>query len=460
MLPVKAVIGANYGDEGKGREVDRLISLVEDPANEAVVVRHNSGAQAGHTVVVGDKRHVFSHFGSGTLRGAPTLLTHKFVANPVIFNREWDELEAIGITPKVYCWDGVHVSTPLDALLNQVAEALRHERGGRHGSCGIGFGETIQRVEHAHAEIDSQIILTVGDQHRKNVRVLKPINTYTVREIARRGWLEADQLSRLSPSLRDALLDVSSGSYNWRPWVKQLELMASRMAVLDETGAGSLVQLRPHVVFEGAQGLELHMKSHHFPHVTRSRTGLEDIVEYMTDQWIGRDIEPHYCTRSYMTRHGAGTIYGELTSEEMNSRGWDVTDLTNVPNPHQGSLRYSMMYSEAVHSHITRDLERVVDSGKVARLTSSVIVMSCADQAPAWDVAYRIRRFKELGFDEIIVGRGPDSADTEIVKTETNMGTPAKEDVINPPETSTESPPATTPSEPAVPPAESPAQQA
>ncbi len=56
-----AVIGANYGDEGKGLVTDFLSSRFAD---DCTVVRFNGGAQAGHTVVAPDeRRHVFSHFG-------------------------------------------------------------------------------------------------------------------------------------------------------------------------------------------------------------------------------------------------------------------------------------------------------------------------------------------------------------------------------------------------------------
>ena len=65
-----AVIGANYGDEGKGLITDYLCRQVENP----LVIRFNGGAQAGHTVTTPEGiRHIFSHFGSGTLAGASYL---------------------------------------------------------------------------------------------------------------------------------------------------------------------------------------------------------------------------------------------------------------------------------------------------------------------------------------------------------------------------------------------------
>ena len=62
------LLGSSFGDEGKGIITDYMCNISTQP----LVVRFSGGHNAGHTVVVDDKKHVFSHFGSGTLRGAPT----------------------------------------------------------------------------------------------------------------------------------------------------------------------------------------------------------------------------------------------------------------------------------------------------------------------------------------------------------------------------------------------------
>ena len=90
----KAVIGANYGDEGKGLMTDYHAA----PAGTAgIVVRFNGGAQAGHTVTTPEgARHVFSHFGSGSLVGAATFLSRHVVCHPTLFFKEAAALEAAG----------------------------------------------------------------------------------------------------------------------------------------------------------------------------------------------------------------------------------------------------------------------------------------------------------------------------------------------------------------------------
>ena len=121
MHHAHVVIGANYGDEGKGLMTDYLVKK----HNAEVVVRFNGGAQAGHTVVTPDgQRHVFSHFGSGTLAGARTFLSKHFVANPILFLKEKKVLEELSPTKKLhnrFMWvdPSVMITTPYDMLINQ-----------------------------------------------------------------------------------------------------------------------------------------------------------------------------------------------------------------------------------------------------------------------------------------------------------------------------------------------------
>ncbi|HMW43766.1 MAG TPA: adenylosuccinate synthetase, partial [Plasticicumulans sp.] len=169
-----AVIGAGYGDEGKGAATDRLAAML---GPRALVVRHNGGAQAGHTVVAPDgRRHVFGHVGSGSFAGVPGYLSEYFVASPILCLRELAALASLGVQPQLYVDAGCAVTTPYDMLLNQAVEAARG--AGRHGSCGVGFGETIER--HGHAGF----ALTIADL-RKPVRLRERL------EAIRRDWLPA-----------------------------------------------------------------------------------------------------------------------------------------------------------------------------------------------------------------------------------------------------------------------------
>src|ERR1700675_846017 len=95
MTKAIAIIGANYGDEGKGLITDYLAAT---SLKTTVVVRANGGAQAGHTVITPDKtRHIFSHFGAGLFSGSDTYLAKHFVCNPILFWKEEKQLVARGL---------------------------------------------------------------------------------------------------------------------------------------------------------------------------------------------------------------------------------------------------------------------------------------------------------------------------------------------------------------------------
>src|SRR5260370_26170356 len=113
----QAVIGAGYGDEGKGLLTDALAAEV---GPDTLVVRYNGGAQAGHTVQAPDgRRHVFHHVGSGSFVGAPTYLSRYFVVNPLFFAGEVAELAAVGLTPKNCIHPDARVTTPYDLTITQ-----------------------------------------------------------------------------------------------------------------------------------------------------------------------------------------------------------------------------------------------------------------------------------------------------------------------------------------------------
>lgn len=84
MKSIKVIIGSNFGDEGKGLMTDYMCSINEN----SVVIRFNSSAQAGHTVVTPDsKRHVFGHFGAGSLQGIPTFFKQLFFSQSFVISK-------------------------------------------------------------------------------------------------------------------------------------------------------------------------------------------------------------------------------------------------------------------------------------------------------------------------------------------------------------------------------------
>ena len=139
MKNAKIVIGANFGDEGKGLTTDYLSMGGNDP----IVVRFNGGAQAGHTVqTIDNKAHVFHHVGSGSFLDIPTFLSKFFIVNPTAFVLELEELEALSMKPRLYLDIRAPLTTPYDMIINWAIETKRGNS--RHGSCGFGIDQTMR----------------------------------------------------------------------------------------------------------------------------------------------------------------------------------------------------------------------------------------------------------------------------------------------------------------------------
>jgi len=161
-MKVSIVLGMGFGDEGKGAFVNYLCSKAKNP----LVVRFNGGHQVGHTVVVDDKRHVFSNFGSGTLLGAPTYWSEYCTVNPMGVLKEGNALRSMGIDPILMFNANAMITTPFDVLKNLKLDGLNN-----HGTVGVGFGTTIQRNDdHYHLYVRDLKYPAIRDIKLKNIQ--------------------------------------------------------------------------------------------------------------------------------------------------------------------------------------------------------------------------------------------------------------------------------------------------
>ena len=138
------VCGLGFGDEGKGSVTDFLCSSrSRDPAH--AVVRFNGGGQAGHNVVTADGRHhTFAQFGSGSFTpGVRTHLSRFMLVDPLALAAEAAHLIAAGVPGalgRLTVDRDARLVTPYHQAANRARELARGRD--RHGSCGMGIGET------------------------------------------------------------------------------------------------------------------------------------------------------------------------------------------------------------------------------------------------------------------------------------------------------------------------------
>jgi len=363
MRLARVVIGANFGDEGKGLITDYFAS-----EGDSLVVRFNGGAQAGHTVVTSEgNRHVFGHFGSGTLVGAATFLSRFFIVNPILFAIEYQKLRDMNVEPILYVDEKCRVTTPFDMILNQIVE--EHRGDGRHGSCGIGIHETVER--------HNTIPIFVSDlsnlpSMRRFLKVVR--DSYVPNRLAKLGVKEIPE------RYKQFLLDDSF-----------IETYLSDVKLFLQVIAGSFNPIllacpSENIIFEGAQGLLLDADHKFFPYVTCSKTGLHNPILLSSEFGI-KEMAVTYVTRCYVTRHGPGPFPNEVSLNYILTFYPEFKELTNVSNKYQGDLRLGFLDSDLLSNTIFEDYRKAVY--RDLKLDFNLAV-TCLDQMDSKDRSVRI----------------------------------------------------------------------
>lgn len=221
---------------------------------------------------------------------------------------------------------------------------------GRHGSCGYGFGETVGRNE------ETEFGLKVGD-------LMDPDLAGRLMDI-RDVWLP-DRLVSMGV-IPDA--ETAAAIHDERifeAFLRDCAEFVKAVAIVDDADLGDRI-----VVFEAAQGLLLDQRGADFPHVTRSNTGVENMLAIAAEAGIPA-IEAIYVSRCYMTRHGAGPMPDERDLSGM----FSIEDATNVPNPWQHSLRFGLLDLDSLSARIADDVSKAQDMDVRIHLA-----ISCLDQ--------------------------------------------------------------------------------
>lgn len=337
MKTAKIVIGANFGDEGKGLMTDYFANEANEKNKSCLVVCHNGGSQKGHTVVSpSGLRHVFHHFGSGNFVGADTYLASEYIVNPIIFNKELSELKRKDIVTKCYVNKNCRLTTPFDMMINQIVEEYRG--GNKHGSCGLGIFETIIRTSRPDRGLT---VYQFANIPTKGMKILldEIVTKYVPYRLKQLG------VENIPTKWVEILGNKDSIIENF---ISDFLIMLDNIIIVDD----SIIDRYDYVVFEGAQGLLLDQNNmKYMPNLTPSNTGLKNPLDIIGKREV--DVEVCYVSRTYMTRHGAGRFDTECDKSDINSK---IIDLTNVPNPYQDSIRYGTLNLHELRERIDFDL--------------------------------------------------------------------------------------------------------
>lgn len=348
---IKVVIGASFGDEGKGLMTDKFCHESKDLV---LNIRYNGGFQASHTVVTPEgERHIFNGIGAGMLnKNVSTYFDREFIINPAIMLEEYRLLGKHMEDVKVYVSRHCAITTPFDMMLNIARETQRGENS--HGSCGIGIYETFRRNQFPEYELRVGDILE-GKEHLKK-RLNDIGNKYMKDELRRMGLTEKQKDIELgvdTESLEDTIYSISEGM------AEELMELKKYFIVLDNEDI--LLDVYTNLVFEGAQGLMLDRNNTAYaPHLTPSNTGLDNVVAFLKRNKITNkmaDIEVCYVSRSYNTRHGAGFLMYEVKDKSM--LGEKVEETTNTTNQFQKHFRFGYLNLEAISYCTRKDFQKL-----------------------------------------------------------------------------------------------------
>ncbi|NUR77352.1 MAG: adenylosuccinate synthase [Thermoleophilia bacterium] len=285
-MPSTVVVGAQWGDEGKGKIVDLLAQ------DSDVVCRYQGGPNAGHTIVAGGETFKIRQTPSGVISGKTSVIGAGCVVDPQVLLEELDDLAARGIDPSVVVVSGnAHLIMPWHVAIDQASER-------RLGNLQI--GTTRRGIGPAYADKASRIGIRVQD-------VLDPKILRQKIEVAlaeKNLWLE--RIYESEPfDLEEVWSRYAGYAERLAPYVGDVSLL------VDEA-----LRDGKHVLFEGAQATLLDLDHGTYPFVTSSNpiasgaaTGI-GIGPTRIDRVLG-------VSKAYVTRVGEGPFPSEIRDEKQ-----------------------------------------------------------------------------------------------------------------------------------------------
>jgi adenylosuccinate synthase len=282
-MPAIVLVGAQWGDEGKGKATDLLGDQVQ------FVVRYQGGNNAGHTVVIGDEKYALHQLPSGVLsRHCVPVIGNGVVIDLAALLEEIDELQARGVScGKLLVSANAHLIMPYHRALDKVSERFLGKA--KIGTTGRGIGPTYgDKV--ARVGIRVQDLFDPGILQQKLELTLRDKNQLLTKVYNRRG-IEAKRVAQEFTAYADRL----------RPYVADTGLVI-----------GQALEAGANVLLEGAQGTLLDVDHGTYPFVTSSNPTAGGAC-------VGAGIGPTRISKvvgiikAYTTRVGSGPFPTELT---------------------------------------------------------------------------------------------------------------------------------------------------
>ncbi|MCC7502986.1 MAG: adenylosuccinate synthase [Flavobacteriales bacterium] len=300
---VDVLLGAQWGDEGKGKVVDVITP------GYSVIARFQGGPNAGHTLIFDGKKHVLHTIPSGIFReGVMNLVGNGVVIDPVIFLREVDALAKAGVDVRDRLLIGrrAHLILPTHRALDAASEADQGKEK---------IGSTLKGIGPTYMDKTGRNGFRIGDLER------------------------ADMKDRYQVLVRkhERLLGLYNEAFDWKQheaeWLDALERLKTYRFVDSEHWLDEQLNAGKKVLAEGAQGTLLDIDFGTYPFVTSSNTISAGACTGLgvAPSRIGRVIG---IFKAYCTRVGSGPFPTELleeTGEQIRQAGREFGSTTGRP---------------------------------------------------------------------------------------------------------------------------------
>jgi adenylosuccinate synthase len=292
-MPAIVILGAQWGDEGKGKATDLLATQHEAGADSIdFVVRTSGGHNAGHTIVVDGEKFATHLLPSGILtKGCTSVIGNGVVVSPEALFRELDALEARGVdVTRLLVSANAHVIASYHSTIDKVTERFLGKN--RIGTTGRGIGP-------AYADKINRIGIRVADLFDESILRQKVEGSLEVK-----NQLLAKAYNRRAVAVDAVVEELLSYADRLRPMVADTALLLNR--ALDEGRT---------VLFEGAQATMLDVDHGTYPFVTSSNAVAGGVC-------TGAGVGPTRIDRvigvikAYTTRVGSGPFPTELFDED------------------------------------------------------------------------------------------------------------------------------------------------
>jgi adenylosuccinate synthase len=285
-VPATVIVGAQWGDEGKGKIVDLLAQ------DSDIVCRYQGGPNAGHTIVVGDETYKIRALPSGIVRGKPCVIGNGCVVDPEVLIGELDDFEARGhSTAEVYVSGNAHLIMPWHLAIDQASE---HRLGK------LAIGTTRRGIGPCYADKAMRLGIRVQD-------VLDPKILRQKIEVAlaeKNLWLT--KVYESEPfDLETVAAQYEGYAQRLRPYVTDTSLYVDTALRHGKT-----------VLFEGAQATLLDLDHGTYPFVTSSNPVASSAA---TGVGIGPRRIDHVIgvAKAYVTRVGEGPFPSEIQGADQ-----------------------------------------------------------------------------------------------------------------------------------------------